>query len=101
LDIKPNRVSVDKHIILQREENQLFSQIDNEIVLLSVKNGEYYSLNEIGSAIWEMLTKPMSVERLINNLTENYEIEYLDCYMDTIPFIEDLLEKGVIKIQDE
>jgi len=86
---------------LRRNPNQLFSNIDGEIVMLSIENGEYYSLDSIGSCIWNLLDKPLTFRQIVNNLLEEYEVNEETCINDTQPFLEEFLSKGLIEIVNE
>lgn len=83
---------------LRRKPNQLFSVVDDEVVILSVKDEEYLNLNKIGSYIWLQLEKTQSYSTLIENLCEEYEIDKTTCIHDTKTFLEELIEKDIIQI---
>lgn len=82
--------------VLVRNSNQLYSEVDNEIVMLSVDTSEYYGLNEVGSVIWSILEKPKSLYEIIDYLVLKYDVERSVCELEIMPFIDNLLESGVI-----
>lgn len=84
---------------LQRKEGLLFNKIDNEIVMLSVKNSEYYGMNKIGSRIWEMLEQPKTIRQLIASLLEQYEVTEEKCRKDALTFLKKLDEKKLLIIR--
>lgn len=90
--------TITQETILKRNPEQLFSIIDGEVVMLSIKNGEYYNLDYVGSNIWEFLEKPCSFENLIGKLMDNYEVNKETCISDTLAFIEESIEKKIIEI---
>jgi hypothetical protein len=45
-----------------------------EAVILDVKRGQYYALNEVGSRIWELLAKGAKVDALVQALQVEYEL---------------------------
>jgi len=83
---------------VQRNLNMVASKIDNEIVMMSVENGEYYGLDEVGSRIWELIEKPIVVEELIITLIDEFEVEREHCESDTFEFLEDLNSKKLLKV---
>jgi hypothetical protein len=85
--------------IVLRNPKMVTSNIDDEIVMMSVDNGEYYGLDEIGSRIWALLENPISVQQLISALMDEFEVEEETCHTDTLDFINDLFEKKLISIQ--
>jgi hypothetical protein len=44
-----------------RSPDQVSGDLDGKVVLLSIENGEYYNMNEVGSRIWALLEKLITV----------------------------------------
>ncbi|MFO7658948.1 MAG: lasso peptide biosynthesis PqqD family chaperone [Bacteroidales bacterium] len=84
--------------MLQRMQNQLFSEIDGEVVMLSVENSEYYGMDTVGSRIWQLLENPVSFNSLVGALLDEYEVSEEQCKSDTLTFLEQLAEKGLVEI---
>ena len=79
-------------------ESVLESKIDDEIVLMSLDNGYYFALDEIGSSIWELLqVRPSSLVELCQELVKEYDITEVQCQSETHIFLQDLVEQGLIK----
>ena len=93
-----NMNKIDIHTIIIRNPDQLFSDIDGEIVMLNVKNEEYYHLSDSAEIIWSKLEKPASVKDILIHLTEEYEISSEDCFNDVQPFLQELVDIGIAKI---
>ncbi len=83
--------------IVQRDPEQEFSFIDDEIVMLSLKKGHYFTLNPVASKIWGYLEKPIRVEDLIGKLLTEYNVEIEECREDTLECIMDLEQKSLLK----
>jgi len=83
---------------VQRNLNMVTSNLDGEIVMMSVEHGEYFGLDEIGTRIWEFLEKPVIVEELITSLTNEFEVERQECEHDTLEFLEELLSKELVQL---
>ena len=84
---------------IQRKDTTLFSEIDHEIVLMSIENSEYYGLNQIGSHIWQLIEKPLSFNELISILMNEYDVTREQCMEDTLSFLETLAEKSLILVK--
>lgn len=87
--------------LLQRRSDLLFSQIDDETVMFSIETSEYYGLNSIASRIWELLETPQSLSRLVEMLTEEFEIDTATCGREVAVFLEQLLKKKLIITVEE
>jgi hypothetical protein len=84
---------------IQRNPKMVTSNLDGEIVMMSVENGEYYGLDETGTRIWELLEKTITVDELINSLINEFEIDRETCKHDTMEFLEDMISKNLILIK--
>ncbi len=84
--------------ILSRNAAMMFSEMDGEVVMMSVENSEYYGLNQIGSHIWKCLESPLALNDLFAKLTDEFDIDIEKCKEDTMPFLRTLMEKNLIFI---
>ncbi|MBP1949023.1 lasso peptide biosynthesis PqqD family chaperone [Virgibacillus litoralis] len=92
--IKNQSLSV-QHLVSQKEGN-IVSDMDGEKVMLSIHNGKYYNLGEMGGEIWELLKEPITVQNLIASLTEQYDVEHSECEEQVLSFLTLLLEEGIV-----
>lgn len=75
----------------------LSSMIDDEVVLMSIKEGYYFSLEPVGSRIWNLLSEhPATVEELIYRLMIEYDIDRDTCLKDVQVFIDEMTSKNLI-----
>ncbi|CAM4281005.1 lasso peptide biosynthesis PqqD family chaperone [Paenibacillus tarimensis] len=76
----------------------LVTDMDGEKVMMSIANGKYYSLGEVGSRIWELAATPVSMEDIISTLLEEYEVDPAACRTEVAAFLEQLRREGLIQI---
>jgi DNA-directed RNA polymerase delta subunit len=84
--------------VISRNQEILFSNLDEEIVMLSMKKGEYYGLNSIASRIWELAETPLTFEKLITMLMKEYEVSREQCAANVSVFLERMKARGLIEI---
>lgn len=84
--------------LLQRDQNQLFTMVGGEVVMLNVKHEEYLNLNQHASQIWLFLESPHSFDELIDYLCSLYEVDREQCKQDTLEFVNEFREKQIIRI---
>jgi hypothetical protein len=82
--------------VVQRDPGQEFSMIDDEVVMLSLKNGEYYALNSVASRIWEIIEERKTVNEILQILMEEFEVDETTCLQDTLECLADFRQKGLI-----
>ncbi len=85
--------------IISRNENMLFSKLDDELVMMSIQNNEYYGLDNIGTRIWEIIEKPISFSDLMKIILDEYEVNENECKEDILEFLNLLMEKNAIAIK--
>lgn len=91
---------VEDNIIL-KSQDLLESVIDNEVVILGIKAGNYIGLNEMGTEIWSMISEPIKVSVLINTLSKLYDEKEQIIKEQVLDFLNNLKEKSFIKLVDE
>lgn len=85
--------------ILQRNDRRFISSIVNdEVILMDIKTGIYIVLKTAANTIWDILVKPVTVSALIAQILAEYEVSEEDATTDTMDFLKQLLEQGMINI---
>lgn len=74
-----------------------FTSMNGELVMLSVTNGNYYNMGQIGGRIWELLSAPIIFEDLLQALQEEYEVDIEICKEQTEHFLQQLIIEKLIK----
>ncbi len=85
-----------QHLVSQKEGN-IVSDMDGEKVMLSIHNGKYYNLGEMGGEIWELLKEPITIQNLIAILTGQYDVEHSECEEQVLSFLNLLVEEGIVE----
>lgn len=80
-------------------KEQVYSELDNEVVILKLDKGTYYGLSDVGASIWIQIQKPITVEEITNNLLEEYEVEPERCKRELEALLQDLAANQLIEIQ--
>ena len=72
--------------------------IDGEAVILNTDNGYYYSLNEVGTQIWDDINKGKSVGEIISFLKREYRVPEKQLKNDILDLMEDLKKEKIIDV---
>ncbi|MEX6700345.1 lasso peptide biosynthesis PqqD family chaperone [Peribacillus frigoritolerans] len=96
--LKTQQITLEKAIV-QREGN-IVSDMDGEKVMLSVQKGKYYNLGKLGGEIWDLMKEPVTIQELVTTLQSQYDVEQTECKEQVTDFINQLLEQGLVKIED-
>ena len=84
--------------LLQRSQRVFASEIDNELVMMSPSQENYFGLNPIARQIWTLLDEPMLYQTLITTLTTIYDAEHNQIKTDIEPFLSTMNQYGLINI---
>jgi hypothetical protein len=91
-------VSYSKESIVERSEEVIASEVENELVMMSLKNGKYYGIDSIGGDIWKMLEGPLKVSEICDRLMKQYKVDSQTCERDVFEFLDQLIEQELIAV---
>lgn len=90
----------DSSIVVAIQE-QVSSDLAGESVILHLKSGVYYGLNDIGAQIWNLIQQPKTVSELRDAILQEYEVEPDQCESDILALLQDLAAAELIEVKDE
>jgi hypothetical protein len=96
--IKSGNISLGYSVV--QIKGNIVSNMGGEKVMLSVKNGKYYNLGEIGGVIWDLIDEETSIDQLVTKLMSNFNVTQNECEEQVISFLELLSEEGLIEINE-
>ena len=82
---------------LTRDPDLVCAEMDGDLVMMSIENGEYYGIGGVGTRIWELLDQPTTIQQLVETIKTDFDIEEDRCRDDVLSFSEKLFELGLIK----
>jgi hypothetical protein len=93
--INKSMISIDQ--IFSQVKGNIVSNMGGEKVMLSVKQGKYYNLGEIGGRIWGLIDGEVSVQQLILKLISEYDVNQAECEEQVLSFLDHLLKENLIE----
>ena len=69
-----------------------------ESIVLNLKSGIYYSLDEVGARIWALLEQPITITAIRDAILSEYEVQAEACESDVLAFIEEMDAAGLIEV---
>ena len=83
-----------------RNEELPTGEVDGELVALDLERGDCFGLDRVGAAIWGIAAEPRSVGEIADALVETHDVERGQCVADLLPFIDDMIEAGLLRRAD-
>jgi hypothetical protein len=86
--------------IIQRDPEVIAAKADQDLIMVSVATGYYYGLSDVAREIWNAIGRPKRISDLVGDLTASYQIDSSSCEEQTLSFLEDLLDEGLLQVKD-
>ena len=84
--------------VMQRED-LVAADMGDETVMMDIMSGKYFKLSEVGGSIWNKIEQPKLVSDLITALLEEYDVSEEECTKQTIEFLTQLVDKGIVVVE--
>ena len=94
--MKPN-ISLDSIVVATPEH--VATDLAGKTAILNLKNSTYYSLDEIGAPIWELLKQERRVAEIRDAMTQKFDVQPQQCEADLLIFLQSLAEQQLIEVK--
>ena len=85
---------------VQVSAQQVSTELDGEMAILSLQNGVYYGLDPVGARIWELVQEPQIVSAVRDQIVSEYEVSPEVCEADLLALLGDLHAAGLVEVRD-
>lgn len=89
----------DLTLILKPNEDVLVQEVDNEILILDRKDNKIHQLNATASFIWKKCDESHSIEFIIKELINDFEISPEEARKDVLDTIRLLQENNLLELK--
>lgn len=85
--------------MIAKSDNFVESNVDDEVIVMHLDEGNFSSLKSTGLRIWSMLDEPTSVAKICETLLGEFDVSESDCQEQTIAFLQGVSERGLITVE--
>lgn len=78
---------------------QVSSELAGESVILNLKTGLYYGLNEVGATIWEQIQSPKTFQEVCDVIVSEYEVTPESCASDVQELLTDMIAANLVEVE--
>lgn len=89
-------MTIEPTTTLAISEDAIASDVDGEIVLISIATGRYFGFDRIGSEIWRRLQTPKTLAALCTELKDACDGDPATIERETGEFVTTLIERGLV-----
>jgi hypothetical protein len=79
----------------------LSSELGPEHVLLNLHDGMYYGLEAVGSEIWTLVQRPITVAEICRVVSDIHDVEPERCRADVIRLLNDMAERRLVDVRTD
>jgi hypothetical protein len=83
---------------VKRAENILFSEIDQDKVMIDIERGAYFGMNPVAGEIWDLLETPHTPRQIIDKLMAEYEIDAETCQVETLAVLQRMARLKLVEV---
>ncbi len=91
---------ITKDSIVVAVRAQVSTDLGGEVAILHLTSGVYYSLNEVGARVWDLIQESRSVGNVLDALLEEYDVPAEDCERHLLAILADLQEEKLIQVKN-
>ena len=81
-----------------RARHVRWSPVGDALVLYNSITDTYFQLNEVGSAIWELLDGSLDERRIADEIAAEFDVEPETALSDVTEYVSGLLEAGLLEV---
>jgi len=74
--------------------------LGDDTIILDVKAGLYFSLDNVGALVWQLIQQPKTVKEVRQTLLDTYEVEPAVCERDLVTLLNELATRNLVEIRD-
>lgn len=78
----------------------LSSDIGDEMVMMDINLGKYFSLKGPSGRVWELIDKDTLVHSIYEKLLQEYDVEAEQCEQELFALLHDMREANMITVSD-
>ncbi len=79
-----------------RNNKTIADKLHDELVMMDIDMGKYFSLNPVATRIWDLLEQPLSIEEICKVLLEEFEVNKEQCIKEVQEHITEMKKLGLI-----
>jgi hypothetical protein len=90
--------SISEATVISRNAGVLTAEVDDEIVMMSIEQGRYFGLDDIGSDIWRRIEAPCSFAALVDGLVVDYDADRATIAADVQALLGRMAAQDVVRL---
>lgn len=88
---------IDETKTIRRAPGLITAAVEGESVVLNADTGMFFQLNLSAARIWDKIETPQTLDGLVEQLVERFDVTPAACRADVIALVDTLTERGLVE----
>jgi len=93
-------MQIDQRTVIVVREKLRSASLPDEVIVLNEKQGGYFSLSDVGLRIWTLVQQPTTIDTIVEQLTEEFDVDRAQCMSDVLKLISEMAANGLVLPHD-
>ena len=80
----------------ETSDNIAWRNINEEVVILNLKSGEYFTLNDVGRFVWLAITDRNNIEEICQKVVDTFAVSPETAAKDIDIFVTGMMNEGLL-----
>ncbi len=89
---------VTENLKINEQKEILYQDIEDEIIILNMKDENYMGLDQVGARMWNILLSSNTIQDAYDQLLEEYKVEPDTLKKDLNNFINELIKNDLVTV---
>ena len=81
-----------------RDPGLVTTEMDGDLVMMSIEAGAYFGVGGIGPRLWELLAEPVTIDEMVAAICAEYDVDAETCRPDIQAFVDDLAGNKLVRV---
>lgn len=79
-----------------RNGKTISGRLHDEMVMMDLEQGKYFSLNPVATRIWDLLENSLTDEEICGRLQEEYDVDAGRCLEEVSEHLKEMVRLGLV-----
>ena len=90
-----------EYTVLSRSQDANFTILDGEAVLLNLDSGFYYTLNPVGTTVWQLIDGVRTLHDIQEAICDRYDVSKEQAIKDLVSLANDFCKEGLVRLMEK
>lgn len=85
--------------VVSKDPSQIISRtVDDEALIIHLSSGSYYSLNAVGTRVWESIDGLRTAGEVAEIIHQEYDSDFATVETEVMSLLADLVQEGLVQV---